>query len=494
MDIFVAYTENKPEFNINNATYVCNNDIDNSNYINIYDGTLFIPEIVGLTFSYIDIFKMIVNDNIDKALILSQYCIIDNTENFIYDVNDIQLSDNDDIIMLNDNQLMFAFIITNQACVKILESIKKNIKNLDEYANELNLNIVNVQVNGYSNTFPHINIVEGYKFYSGYDSHGYDVGYFDNSLDELINITNESLTNTGFNSLGYVKNNTQPCNKFIKLQNASINDGYYEKIYDDHINNIINNLCIKKNNESGITFTITTCKRLNLFIKTMDTLLLKCTDIDLIDRWICIDDNSDEYDRKIMVEKYPFFEYVFKNENEKGHAKSMNMIWDMVDTEYILHFEDDWFCNNFFTLNNLMTFVKDNNMNHLCLKKIGNGNNSHDNFFYKYEYNESHYLKPELNKYYDIIFTNCKDAKNSNTKDGWWWPGFTLNPSIINVKYMKNNIGKFSDTMRQELFEYDYAMRCHHRNVEIYYVTNDINHIGNVSSYLLNNMNRYYDK
>src|SRR3989344_3604876 len=52
-----------------------------------------------------------------------------------------------------------------------------------------------------------------------------------------------------------------------------------------------------------------------------------------------------------MKEKYPFFNFYFKTELEKGHAKSMNIILKNVHTPYILHLEDDW---EFYVKNNFI--------------------------------------------------------------------------------------------------------------------------------------------
>jgi len=91
-----------------------------------------------------------------------------------------------------------------------------------------------------------------------------------------------------------------------------------------------------------VTFTITSCKRFNLFEKTINSFLNCCEDIKKIDTWLCIDDNSCEQDRIKMKEKYPFFTFYFKKIEEKGHPQSMNIIRNLVKTPYIFHIEDDW--------------------------------------------------------------------------------------------------------------------------------------------------------
>lgn len=91
-----------------------------------------------------------------------------------------------------------------------------------------------------------------------------------------------------------------------------------------------------------VTLTITSCKRLELFERTMNSFLRCCLDHKRIGRWICIDDNSSQTDRERMQTLYPFFEFIFKGPDEKGHAVSMNMIRERVNSPWWLHMEDDW--------------------------------------------------------------------------------------------------------------------------------------------------------
>ncbi len=94
--------------------------------------------------------------------------------------------------------------------------------------------------------------------------------------------------------------------------------------------------------DADVTLTITTCKRLGLFERTMNSFLNCCEDVHRIKRFVCVDDNSSEEDRQRMRERYPFFEFIFKGPEEKGHARSMNLLRAEVQTPYWLHLEDDW--------------------------------------------------------------------------------------------------------------------------------------------------------
>lgn len=94
-----------------------------------------------------------------------------------------------------------------------------------------------------------------------------------------------------------------------------------------------------------VLLTITTCKRLDLFTRTVNSMLRTWTDLDAVDAFLCVDDNSSEEDRAAMRATYPFFEFYMKTPAERGHRQSMNIIWERLRTvrpTYWVHLEDDW--------------------------------------------------------------------------------------------------------------------------------------------------------
>ena len=94
-----------------------------------------------------------------------------------------------------------------------------------------------------------------------------------------------------------------------------------------------------------VMLTMTTCKRLDLFLKTVNSILNVWTDAHSIDAFFCVDDNSSEEDRQIMRTEFPFFEYYMKTPAERGHKESMNIIWNILrqrQPTYWIHLEDDW--------------------------------------------------------------------------------------------------------------------------------------------------------
>ncbi len=86
-----------------------------------------------------------------------------------------------------------------------------------------------------------------------------------------------------------------------------------------------------------ITITTTTCKRLDLFKPTVNSFIACCLDFEKfeIDKWLVIDDNSSQEDRKEMAKLYPFLTFINKTQAQKGHARSINMMLRHVHTPYL---------------------------------------------------------------------------------------------------------------------------------------------------------------
>jgi len=232
----------------------------------------------------------------------------------------------------------------------------------------------------------------------------------------------------------------------------------------------------------------------------MDNFLKHCQDHHLIKKWICTDDNSDDGDRQQMSKLYPFFTFIWKGPTEKGHVDSMNKLWNMVDTEYLIHFEDDWLCNMDFYIEPLLELLKGvPNVLQLVLKPIGPHKDEYplvkkigEYGVYKYICNPNHKCKPVENRVYDSALGLTYNLPIDQSLY-WWWSGFTLNPSIMKIQIMKERIGGFKWRIPTELFEYDYGQRIMLRGYDTYYINYPVYHIGDVSSYKLNNTNRYYD-
>lgn len=242
----------------------------------------------------------------------------------------------------------------------------------------------------------------------------------------------------------------QRTNQHFSISHISNRYNYYNL-------NIIKKIRKNKRPFPLVTFTITTCKRYNLFEQTMNTFLNCCSDIHLIDKWFCVDDNSSKEDREKMKLNYPFFNFYWKTPKEKGHPQSMNIIQKNVKTEFIFHMEDDWkyFCKKKYISQcidvlgqnpsigqclinrNYSEIVSDIHVKGGKLARTLNGLR-----FYLHEHTKT----PEER----LIFTK-KYGQSANSS---YWPHFSFRPSLLRTEIFQK-LGSFNEKISN--FELDYS-------------------------------------
>lgn len=293
--------------------------------------------------------------------------------------------------------------------------------------------------------------------------------------------------------------NTQVFNQHFCIEAVKDNHIHYNK---DKVEQIMNR---PKNSFPLITLTMTTCKRFDLFEQTINSFLNCCKDLDRIDKWLCVDDNSSSQDRQKMKLKYPFFEFYFKTPREKGHPQSMNIIRNKVDTPYMFHMEDDW---KFFAERNYISDC----MNVLVRKpQIGqcliNKNYSEvaKNVSVKGGiFNET----PSGLRFYIHEFANTKELKEKfiekygNSLNSSYWPHFSFRPSLLRTHILKD-LGAFNEKVSH--FEMEYAYRYISRGyvsafLEGIYclhtgrLTSEINDETKLNAYILNGEKQFSGK
>jgi GR25 family glycosyltransferase involved in LPS biosynthesis len=101
-----------------------------------------------------------------------------------------------------------------------------------------------------------------------------------------------------------------------------------------------------------IMVSMTTRRRLDLFKRTVASLLASCLDLDRVDEFVCVDDGSAPEDVREMRRVHPFFTFIIRKEGDvdrevcNSHARSMNIIRDYFlskpSCQYLFHVEDDW--------------------------------------------------------------------------------------------------------------------------------------------------------
>lgn len=197
----------------------------------------------------------------------------------------------------------------------------------------------------------------------------------------------------------------------------------------------------------NIMMSFTTCKRLDLFKQTMNSIIHTWKDLHLVDMFYCMDDNSSEEDREQMKSLYPFFTFYFKKPDEKGHRQSMNIIWNTlqkVKPKYWIHLEDDWLYfhpRNY--ISNSIEYLekfKDMNIHQIVFNK------NYGLFFTDMDRVGGIPLSP------DLILHEKRDGLVG--KNCGYWPHYSLQPSITRTDIILS-LGNYDSP--NTFFERDYA-------------------------------------
>lgn len=91
---------------------------------------------------------------------------------------------------------------------------------------------------------------------------------------------------------------------------------------------------------SQVTFVITSCGRFDLLEQTLDS-FLELNDFPIYEYIIHEDSGDPEMYDKIM-EKYGHIAEIIASKHKKGLSKSIDTLYNCVETPYIFHCEDDW--------------------------------------------------------------------------------------------------------------------------------------------------------
>ena len=205
-----------------------------------------------------------------------------------------------------------------------------------------------------------------------------------------------------------------------------------------------------------VIITFTTCKRFDLFQQTVNSILNMWTDVNMIDNWYCVDDNSSEGDRAKMRKAYPWIDYYMKSPEEKGHRSSMKIIWDKLNElrpEYWIHMEDDFLFHTPGSYINKATQMMTDarNSGHNVRQILYNRNYGETVRDYKIQGHKilrrvTHEVALHQHKVGgggDFAYGNCH-----------YWPHYSFRPSLIEVAAILA-VGNY-DTPNQ-FFEMDYA-------------------------------------
>lgn len=225
-----------------------------------------------------------------------------------------------------------------------------------------------------------------------------------------------------------------------------------------------------------ITLVIITCKRLDLFKQTISSFFDCCLDHDFIKDVILIDDNSSTEDIKEMfdiLKQYNKNIILVCKHGYKGHSASLNIMYDLVKTDYIFMLEDDWLFTIKDNLISKSLFVMDENPE---VKEVVYriGTNMAKNQVTLKTKNGIEYIK-----------YNYENNQVRDNLDRPAWPGWNLNPSLQKWSDIKT-LGKFNGEVSG--VEFEFSRRYLKAGYKIaYFLQDTCKHLGdNNSSYTLN--------
>jgi hypothetical protein len=251
-----------------------------------------------------------------------------------------------------------------------------------------------------------------------------------------------------------------------------------------------------------IGLTITTCKRIDLFEKTILTFVSECEDCNSIDVIIHYDDSSSLDDRNKM---FTLLNTLFTDtliiskrfnpnsfNTNRRHLEIMKKWKEDIkffNVDYVFHLEDDWLFENKFSIQEGVELLKNNDeiaMVGFSWKRkifpkelfepriIGN--------FWEWYYSDKHHLNEPL--FNDTV------EETLHADKGMWikyinWPYFGFRPAIHDVNKL-NQIENFNDNM--DSFELEFAIRFAKKFKSFLHLEKICYHIGDEnSSYNLNN-------
>jgi GR25 family glycosyltransferase involved in LPS biosynthesis/tetratricopeptide (TPR) repeat protein len=247
----------------------------------------------------------------------------------------------------------------------------------------------------------------------------------------------------------------------------------------------------KEGKKVRVMLTMTTCKRLDLFQKTVRSILTTWTDLDQVDFFFCVDDASSAEDRNTMVAEFPFFTFYMKKGHEKGHRESMNIIWNKlaeVKPQYWIHLEDDWlfFQSRSYVKESIdfLTRYKDQSIHQILF------NRNYAETFNDWSINGGISLEPGffLHSNEPVEGRNCA-----------YWKHYSFRPSMVRTETILG-LGDYSTP--NTFFEGDYAQRYSEKGYKsAFFDTISCLHIGKLTSdkgginaYTLNNVSQFKEK
>ncbi len=253
-----------------------------------------------------------------------------------------------------------------------------------------------------------------------------------------------------------------------------------------------------------ICLTITTSKRLDLFMQTIESFVKYCDDIDLFDAIIHYDDSSSNEDREKMnlILNNLFYNKLictrrFNKESfqtKRRHCEIMK-IWkkdiESLNFDYVFHLEDDWLFIKNFNVHDGIEILK--NREEIAL--IGYS-------WQKKKFPFDIFIPEIINGYWEWFYSNkykvnevlwLDEVEIQYLPKGHWVkifnsPYFGFRPAIHDIQKLKT-LNTFD--VNVDGFELEFSIRFSEKFKSFCHSDRIVYHIGNErSSYLINDSTR----
>ena len=253
---------------------------------------------------------------------------------------------------------------------------------------------------------------------------------------------------------------------YRKNKNMKNDINYNLKILkEDSLNKIENNILF------SCTTYLTNHTKYEILKKTLDTFIkYNKDDLHLINEFVIMMEYTENNKRYLdkLKQRYPNFIFIQKNKNQKGQAKSLNMIIDKLkDYKLWLHWEDSWYSIGPI-LKKAYDTLNSSEINYLQLIKK-------DNIYNIPEINNQH-LECKIINDYKIIKPNemlkkmwryweINDFDWSIWKESGWWPFFSLTPLLTDTNIILTT-GYFNEDLNKWpfQFEFEWSLRWIRKN------------------------------
>ena len=206
------------------------------------------------------------------------------------------------------------------------------------------------------------------------------------------------------------------CDKLTGLYKSYDVDMIKSKIKLNSVNN--------SSKSVSVLFSITYNNNFELFEKTINSFIICCKDIFSIDYFFCVDGCSSADDRNKLRQNFPFFNFYYKNKEEVGRQKSMNIIWKKlleIKPKYWIHIDGDW------------VFLKPVNYVEKSIKFLENNRSkkiSQIQFNKHYGISMESYNRTGGEIIDKEFILHIMDEQNLNHNNCSKWPHYSMNPSM----------------------------------------------------------------